>query len=484
MILTTLLFAVAIAGTGYSPAPPDNVYISPTGSDTTGTGAVDKPYQTIMKGINSVDNAGTVHLAKGTYNKHKSDTTKDYDISIDKDVTISGAGKDKTFIDAKGLETIFTIDNFNKVTIQDLTLMNGNSLDVGSAVLVGYDSQLNIKNCNLKNNKVQYGGGGAIFNEGITTVTNCVFTGNKATEGFGGAICGSFFSTLKITGSTFNRNSALYGGAMFLLPGMYDIISNNFLNSVGNGIEVFPIPFTKKLLTEPEFFYLNINFNRFMGNTDYGLYIMDPEEPLLFAAAGDEEFYPIDATNNWWGSNNDPRTLSDAVHDPDNYADTEPWLVLSIMGSPTKILYGSTSKITADIIHNNLGKDTSNLGHIPNGTPITITTDIGNVGSKSVLLYTFQGVVSTILRADDGTGTAHLYAFSDGFRTLLAALVVIYPIPTPKPTPTPTPSPTPTPKAAGAVTAKVQMQETGVPIQPVVLALLLVLVGFAGTRRK
>jgi hypothetical protein len=141
-------------------------------------------------------------------------------------------------------------------------------------------------------------------------------------------------------------------------------------------------------------------------------------------------------------------------------------LVLGINSNPTSVTFGSTSLITASVIYNNLGEDTSSIGNIPDGTPITITTDIGNVGSKSVTLYTAGGIVSAILRANDGLGIAHLYAILDGFSTPLPAQVIVT-------------------AAASSVSVKtIGMQETGTPIIPIVLGILMVLGGIFNTSKK
>lgn len=460
ILLTTFLFAITIAGTGFAQPVGDDVYVSPTGSDDTGAGTEDDPFQTIMFGINHVADDGTVHLDEGTYDKHIDDDSKDNDISIEKDVTIQGAGKDQTFIDGNSLYQIFSIKGDYTVTLKDLTIQNCDPNTDGGAIILK-DGTLNLINCNFINNAAD-SSGGAIASSGTLTVTNCYFNNNQAT-GTGGAI--SNFGILTVTGSTFTGNSANQGGAIFTYPGTVNVIGNNFLDNGGNAITIYPTAAGGEAAGAPTISY-NVNVNRIVGNTPYGLYIY-LDDLINGAAASDSiPITLIDATNNWWGSNNDPRTLSDAIYDPLNYADTSKWLVLKIGANPSNILYGSTSLVTSSVIYNNLGEDTSSIGHIPDGTPLTIITNIGNVGSKSVTLYTASGIVSAILRANDGLGIAHLYAILDGFTTPLPALVEIT-------------------AAATSVSAKtVGMQVTGAPLVPLLLAVLLMMGGMVIPRMK
>lgn len=462
LILTAILFTIAISGASYANGVTD-IYVSPTGNDATGTGADDNPFETIGKGIDTASDIGTtVHLAAGTYDENNGAISRDYGINIDNtELTIQGAGKAQTFIDAGGFDRIFRIADGKTVTIKDLTFLNGDS-SKGGAIKVRPGATLNVINCNFMDNTAKEGG--AIYNnQGTTIVKNCLLKNNAAeSEDSGGAIYSNCGSTLTVTGSTFTGNSAKtgHGGAIYVTSVMLKLVGNNFLNNIGNAIYInYFSPTTDGAAGGPLY---TINVNRIVGNTPYGLYINALMPQSLFAAASDAS-YPIDATNNWWGSNNNPRTVSGAVYDPNKLADLTKWLVLKVSAYPNSVVFGGTSRVTASVIYNNLGQDTSSIGHIPDGAPITITTDIGNVGSKSVIRYTVDGIVTTILRANDGLGTAHIYAFLDGFKTPLPAQVIV---------------------TAAASAQTVGMQETGYPIAPIALGVLMVLGGLFSTRRK
>lgn len=459
IVLATFLFAVAIAGTVYSLPASENVYVSPNGDDSN-PGTVEDPYKTISVGVENVGDSGTVHLTAGTFDAYDGNSNKDYGINIAKDLTIQGAGKDQTFIDASSMDRIFRIADGYKVTIKDLTLMNGDA-SKGGAIKVRPGATLNVVNCNLMNNGASQGG--AIYNFGTTTITNCLFENNEVIPNLsGGAIYTQCGSSLTVTGSTFtgNKDNSNHGGAIYATGSvMLQLIGNNFINNIGNAIYIEYFPTSNGAAGAPIY---KINVNRIVGNTPYGLYLNTPI-PRGAAAGANGIIHPIDANNNWWGSNNDPRTLTNAIYDPGNFADTSKWLVLKVSANPNNVVFGGTSLVTASVIYNNLGEDTSSIGHIPDGTPITITTDIGNVGSKQVTRYTVGGIVTTILRANDGIGIAHIYAILDGFMTPLPAEVVVV-------------------AAAGAKT--VGMQETGTPLASLALAILMVLGGIFSTHNK
>ncbi len=146
-----------------------NVYVNTTGSDTN-TGTSTDPYQTIGNGVNQVDNQGTVHLSKGTFNNNNGAGHSDYGITISKNITIKGAGSNETIIDAKSLNNIFTINNNANVIIRDLTIKNGKALS-GGAITVGSGSRLTLINCIITNN-IATNYGGAIYNSGNLNITS------------------------------------------------------------------------------------------------------------------------------------------------------------------------------------------------------------------------------------------------------------------------------------------------------------------------
>lgn len=446
ILISVLLFALVLCGAASANGGLDNVYVATDGNDswdgsspTPGPGNVG-PLQSIEMGITRAYDNGTVHLAAGTYNKTESGHS-DIGLSIAKNMTLSGAGSGVTFIDAMGLSQIFSIGDV-RVIIKDLIMKNG---------LGDY--------------------GGAINNQGTLTVTNCAFENNHATTK-GGAIFSGMSSSLYVTGSNFTANTATDNGAIHIEGASFRIIGNNFIYNNGSGIYIYIRPTGAGPIS-----YRDINVNRIVGNTDYGVYLDTGKIPIG-VEAGAMEYgtgpvteqlpgYMVDATNNWWGSNDNPKNNPDNIGGNVFMVDADPWLILTISANPTSVPFGSTSTITASVTTNSNGQDTSGIGHIPDGILIKITTDIGNVGSKSVDVGTVNGIATALLRANEGWGTAHLYALLDGFWTPVPAQVVI------------------TQAASTTTTAKtVGMQSTGAPLAVIVLALLMVMGGILSTRKK
>ncbi len=110
--------------------------LSPTYNNTTGSG----PKATINNATGTVATNGTINIAQGTYNE--------YGINIDTNMTIIGENQKNAIINGTNSGPIFNIPSGVNLTINNLTLTNGNNYD-----------------------------GGAIYNDGTLTVNNCTFTG-------------------------------------------------------------------------------------------------------------------------------------------------------------------------------------------------------------------------------------------------------------------------------------------------------------------
>ena len=133
---------------------------------------------------------------------------------------------------------------------------------------------------------------------------------------------------------------------------------------------------------------ITANFNNITGNTD---------------GAVNTSSAPIDATNNWWGCNAGPGgsgcdTASSGVT-------TTPYLVVSLSASPQHIAPSGTSTLTANLVHNSAGTDTSGSGRVPDGTPISFSTDRGTLSACAT--STTSGSATCTLTASDVEDTAH-----------------------------------------------------------------------------
>ncbi len=364
------------------------------------------------------------------------------------------------------------IDNMGTGFISDSEFTD-NSATIGGAIYNNEEgSILTVTNCDFTGNiatNTGFMGGAAIYNNGTCTVTGSNFKENDATGSDGASIdsigpltiTGSTFtdneggavantgSTLIITGSTFNGNHALFnGGAIWNEEGSLTVTDSTFTGNTadGDGGVLFNTGGT-----------VIMNFNRIVGNSDSQGYTIYND---------DEAFYgSVDATDNWWGSNS---PAFDTIIYGENVS-YNPWLYLTFSAIPTTIPQGSTSTLTASFNQHTDGTTVTAidpaLGHIPDGSPVTFTTNLGNVGSKSVEKYTVNGIATATLRADEAAGIALVGVTADG-QTLTSTVTI-------------------TPVANAASTVKtVGMQTTGAPVVPLALAVLSVLGGLALTRKK
>ena len=140
------------------------------------------------------------------------------DISIDKDLTISGDRLSYTVLEGNGTDDILRIDGYTTtVTLENLAFHNGGDGAIWN------NATLNITHCLFSGNSGDTGG--AIHNQVVVNIKDSVFTDNSATSG--GAIGNS--GILNITGTTFSGNSASEcGGAIYNMAGNNGGAVSNF----------------------------------------------------------------------------------------------------------------------------------------------------------------------------------------------------------------------------------------------------------------
>ncbi|MDY9922509.1 beta strand repeat-containing protein [Methanobacterium sp.] len=210
------------------------------------------PKKTITNAIGVVESGGVVYIAKGTYNEH--------DINITKNLNLQGENQKDTIIDAKHVSRIFRISNGVQFKITNLTLMNGDINDNGGAI-VYYYAFLNVTECTFINNTANGGGaiyngrgnltvtrntfinntangGGAIAsNYGYGTINENTFTDNKGTGSSGGGAILDYYAVLNIKNNKFTNNQVKNGGGGAIKNGggNLTITQNTFINNTANG---------------------------------------------------------------------------------------------------------------------------------------------------------------------------------------------------------------------------------------------------------
>ncbi|HBL44740.1 MAG TPA: hypothetical protein DDZ90_15240, partial [Planctomycetaceae bacterium] len=160
------------------------------------------------------------------------------DLDITDDLTIIGAGSDRTFIDADFLDRIFHIFANINVSIRGVTLVNGNVTRVEDGGAILNFGNLTLEDVTIENSLAKRGG--ALFNNGIVTMTDSWFHTNTAIAD-GGAIYNSDAGTATISLTTIEGNNAENGGGIFNSTGgtleiIDTTIDNNTATVAGGGV--------------------------------------------------------------------------------------------------------------------------------------------------------------------------------------------------------------------------------------------------------
>ncbi|HHW05241.1 MAG TPA: cell surface protein [Methanothermobacter sp.] len=223
----------------------------------------------------------------------------------------------------------------------------------------------------------------------------------------------------------------------------------------------------------------NFLFSNFGPSIDEMLKPLDdaikkhPElEPILKPIRDDLDklFHQLENSNtnaryNWYGTNS-PDASKFFVGN--GTLDYYPWLVLNIRANPSTINVGESSIITADVYYDAAGGDHSaDVELFFSGPKVIFTTNLGNLGSKSVIVPWVNGMATTILRADEGAGIATVTAAD---HEIVQTLVNI--------------QGSSNFTNATATTGTVEMESTGLPLEGMVISILLVLGGLISVRKQ
>jgi adhesin HecA-like repeat protein len=244
-----------------------------------------------------------------------------------------------------------------KSTISDcsVTLYYGGAIYSEGNVTI---TSSTIANCTANNQ------GGAIQSGGdvmmtSSTIFNCsAISGGVIMSGFGGGGSGA----VTVTGGTITNCSATNGGHIVSAPVMVTIMESTISNcSVsGTGSAIYYAPSG------------TIQFCRLTDNS------------AKIARVG-----TINATHNWWGSNDVPSEQAGygVIYSP--------WLMLRTTATPASITTAQTSVVEANLTVDSDGiwHDPA-LGHVPDGIPITYTWTTGSLTPSTGMM--FNGANTTV----------------------------------------------------------------------------------------
>ncbi|HBJ34421.1 MAG TPA: hypothetical protein DDZ51_06580 [Planctomycetaceae bacterium] len=186
-----------------------------------------------------------IELSEGTYlltintPAFTADGAYRTDLDIHSQITIVGAGKDKTVIDAGGLFRIFDVHSGASLTLEGVTLTGGHAViggdgAHGGAIQVAFGGAVDVRSSVIRDNFGANSGAVAAF--GAANFTDVEFVGNRSNL-TGGAIS-MRTTTVTVAGSRFAGNSAGHGGAINATGGTLTITESSFIDnqaSAGGG---------------------------------------------------------------------------------------------------------------------------------------------------------------------------------------------------------------------------------------------------------
>ena len=142
--------------------------------------------------------AGTITLSSG-------------EMSVTSNITINeGAGN--VVISGNNASRIFNVSSSGNLTLNGLTLQNGNTTTLGGGIY--NDGTVTLTNCTVTGcTAVDYGGG--ISNNGTLTLTGSTISNNHNGGNFGGGIMNDLAGSLTVTNTTISGNSAGAGAGIY-----------------------------------------------------------------------------------------------------------------------------------------------------------------------------------------------------------------------------------------------------------------------------
>jgi predicted outer membrane repeat protein len=250
--LTGLAFLLGLrAGPASGAGTASPIYVRTDGHDTLCNGATDAPYPgsggpglncafaTIQKGVEWVGSGGTVNVAAGTYTEN---------VTVNQDLTLEGAGVDRTIVDGGGSDSVLFIGSGTEASISGLTIRNG-STSWGGGVYVSGAGTLILSHSAVVSNTATWGAGGVVNAGGALTISDSIVMNNVVSEGKGGGIY-TMGGTLTLQNSTVASNHARGdgGGGIYNGGGSVTILNSavisNTADNQGGGIANWDGPLT------------------------------------------------------------------------------------------------------------------------------------------------------------------------------------------------------------------------------------------------
>ncbi len=381
--LVSVLALIAALGAALVPAGPASAQADrwvAVGGDDDGNDCLDEdnPCATIQHAIDVAESGDTIHVGAGTY---REDLTLPADKS---DLTLSGAGADRTSITGVAGNKFFTITLTSAdTTIEGFTIRRPAGVENSIAISWGYQ------------------GSGS-------TVRNTVITGYPT----------GIYVSSGVDGATITGNSISGNGNGIILEQTENnvvIVSNNI---TGNNVKTLEPEGGAGIRALSAFTGSGnrIAFNRIAGNVD-GMGINNQSTTVL------------DATNNWWGCNAGPG--EDGCNTVAGPVNLDPWLTLTVTTDTAELQSGEEATVTASLTTNSDGDDTSSDGTVPNGILVDFDVDPANAGMLDPANTSTAAGAATTTFSAEAAGEATISATVDAQTVETSVTIVSTPTPPP-----------------------------------------------------
>jgi len=372
------------------------VWISTTGSDTTGNGTIGSPYRTIANAIRAASAGGIVKAFGGTYNENNILWPNTNNITLKASIETS-----PVTIDAQGA-ALFTVPSAVNLTVEGITMLNGHdgNIYIGAAFTLSksnttlwlIDSTIQnctadadsygaiiyckdntdniyIQNCIFQNNSVRR----AQFLSGTYNITNSDFKNNLGPlvdgENYSGAPTGySNWPTLTITGSTIegNQPSSISGYGWLIMRATVNANKSYIKDSTFNGSGTL---FYDTTLTGTNCVFSNNN----ASSTGQGLFsngysdVVNLYNCTLYKNLNNGTNGSINAGANFTATNSIFYANTDPCFNPSNpsvtYSDIQPNSYLSGTGNiSAEPAFASTTEGNADYLRLTSGSPCKDTG--------------------------------------------------------------------------------------------------------------------------
>ena len=231
-ILTIAFVAIAALASlwlapGAAQASGSTLFVSTTGSDAGPNDCLNglAPCLTITHAISQATAGDTIMVLAGTLSESS--------VTVDKDLTIRGAGAATTTVDAASAGRVFTITSGASVTIDALTVTGGSTSDGGGGILS--EGTLTLTNSMVTGNVTNASGAGISSSGTLTVIASTIFDNTASSHGGGIHITGG---TAAVINSTISGNNAGdHGGGVTLNHGVSLVAVNSTIygNTAGTG---------------------------------------------------------------------------------------------------------------------------------------------------------------------------------------------------------------------------------------------------------